>query len=159
MIVYLDSADFTFRLISSLEIIKRFVFFCVVYMVPSVVITSSAVTRKWRVQFHFKPSSSFWTFLMAYSKATQQNNSNKTSLDFKPLLVQNMSDKRLPNRTLLQVSFRHIFISITDFIGIPNWMRTLYTTSLLTESQAFLKSIYVWRTAPFSTQFFKIFDD
>jgi hypothetical protein len=35
----------------------------------------------------------------------------------------------------------HIFIILNSFLGIPNSMRILYKTSLLTESEAFLKSI------------------
>jgi len=45
-----------------------------------------------------------------------------------------MSDKCLPTWTLLQVSFRHIFISLTSFMEIQNSMRILYKTSYLTES-------------------------
>jgi len=36
-----------------------------------------------------------------------------------------MSDKFLPTRTLLY-GFRHIFISLTSFMRIPNSMRILY---------------------------------
>jgi len=45
-----------------------------------------------------------------------------------------MPDKFLPTQTLLYVSVRHIFTSLTTFMGIPNSMRILYKTSLLTES-------------------------
>jgi hypothetical protein len=37
-----------------------------------------------------------------------------------------MSDKFFPTQTLLYVSIRHIFISLTSFTGIPNSMRILY---------------------------------
>jgi hypothetical protein len=50
----------------------------------------------------------------------------------------NLSDKFLLIRTLLQVSFKHISISPTSYLGIPNSMRILYNASLLDESQAFL---------------------
>jgi len=56
-------------------------------------------------------------------------NGYKASPCFKPFLIGNMSEKFLPTRTLLKVSFRHIFIR-----GIPNSMRILYKASLLTES-------------------------
>jgi len=59
----------------------------------------------------------------------------------KPFLVGNMSDKFLPTRALLYISVRHIFISLTSFMGIPNSIRMLYETSLQIESYAFLKSI------------------
>jgi len=38
----------------------------------------------------------------------------------------NTSDKCLPTRNVLQVSFTHIFISRTRFIGLLNSMRILY---------------------------------
>ena len=78
---------------------------------------------------------------MAHSKAKLKHNGDKASPGFKPFLTGNVSDKRLPTQTLLEVSFKHIFISLTSFIGIPNSMKIVYTTSLLTESQAFFKSI------------------
>jgi len=54
-----------------------------------------------------------------------------------------MSDKFLPTQTLLYDTVRHIFISLTSFMGIPKSMRILYKTSLLTESLAFFKSIKI----------------
>jgi len=44
-----------------------------------------------------------------------------------------MSDKCLPARTLLYVSFRDIFISLISFKGIPDSMRILYKTFLVAE--------------------------
>jgi hypothetical protein len=38
------------------------------------------------------------------------------------------------NFTNVYVSFKHILISLTSFIGIPNSMGILYNTSFLTES-------------------------
>lgn len=35
---------------------------------------------------------------------------------------------------MLYVSFRHAFMSLTNLMGIPNSMRKLYKTSLLSES-------------------------
>jgi len=67
-------------------------------------------------------------------KALLENNDNKTSPSFKPFVIGNMSDKFVPTRTLLHVSFRHIFISLISFIWIPHSLRILYKTSLLTES-------------------------
>ena len=48
-----------------------------------------------------------------------------------------MPHKSLPTQNLLQVSFRHTFISITSFMVLPNSKTTLHKTFLLTESQAF----------------------
>jgi len=78
---------------------------------------------------------------MAYSKAKLKSNGIKTSLCLKPFLTGNMLDKCLPTQTLLQVSFRYNFISLTSFMRIPNSMRMLFKTLLLTVLQAFLKSI------------------
>jgi hypothetical protein len=44
-----------------------------------------------------------------------------------------LSDKCIPIRTLLYISFKHILISLTSFTGTPNSVRILYNTSLLTE--------------------------
>jgi len=50
-----------------------------------------------------------------------------------------VSHKCLPTGNLLYVSVRHIFISLTRFMWIPNSIRILFKTALLTKSQAFLK--------------------
>ena len=39
-----------------------------------------------------------------------------------------------PKGQMVHVSVRHIFISLTSFMGIPNSMRILYKTPFLTES-------------------------
>jgi len=46
-----------------------------------------------------------------------------------------MSEKFLHTGTLLYVSVRHIFISLTSFMVIPNSVIILHKTSLLTESR------------------------
>ena len=45
-----------------------------------------------------------------------------------------VSETFLPTQTLLYVSVRLIFINLTSFLRIPNSMRILYKTSLLSES-------------------------
>jgi hypothetical protein len=45
-------------------------------------------------------------------------------------------------------------MSLTNFMGIPNSIRMLYNTSLLTESQAFLKSMNSWCTVSLYSSFF-----
>jgi hypothetical protein len=60
---------------------------------------------------------------MAYSKEKLKSNGDRASPCFKPFLIGNMSDKFLPTRTLLYVSIRQIFISLTSFLGIRNSMR------------------------------------
>jgi hypothetical protein len=91
---------------------------------------------------------------MAYSKVKLQSNEDKASSCFKTLLIGNMSDKFLPTHSLLFVSFRHVFIGLTWITAIPNSIRILYKTSLLTEPQTFLKSINSCRTASFYSHFF-----
>jgi hypothetical protein len=44
---------------------------------------------------------------------------------------------------LYYVSFKHILINLTNFMGTTNSMRILYNTSFLTESYAFLKSKWI----------------
>jgi len=88
---------------------------------------SPASTRIWYVWL--KPSLLAWVFLMAYSKAKSKINSAKASY-ITPFLIGKLRENYLPTWTLLQVSFRHVFVSLTIFTGIPNTMRTLYKTSL-----------------------------
>jgi hypothetical protein len=77
---------------------------------------------------------------MAYSKAKSKSSGDKASPCFRPFWKGKLSDKCLPIWTLLYVSFKHILIELTSFMVPPNSMRKLYSTSLLTESEAFLKS-------------------
>jgi hypothetical protein len=58
----------------------------------------------------------------------------RSSPCFKPFLIGNLSDTFLPTRTLIYVALRLIFTNLTNFLGIPNSMRILHKTSLLTES-------------------------
>jgi hypothetical protein len=78
---------------------------------------------------------------MPYYKAQLKSNGDRKPPGFIPLLTGNTSEKLFPTRTLVYVSTTHIFISLTGFMGIPYSMRRLYKASLLTESQAFLKSV------------------
>ena len=89
------------------------------------------------LSINFKPSWFTWTILMAYPKAKFKRNGDKATPFFKPFLRGNLSGKCFPSQTLLEVSFRHIFISLSSFMEIPNSIRTLNKTSLLTESYAF----------------------
>jgi hypothetical protein len=77
---------------------------------------------------------------MADSEATLNNSGGKTSC-FMPFWTGKLADKCLPIRTLLYVSFKHLFINLTRFMGTPKYMRIMYSTSLLSESKAFLKSM------------------
>jgi hypothetical protein len=73
---------------------------------------------------------------MAYTIAKLKSNGGKASSCFKTFLLENMSVKFLPTCTLLYVSVRHIFFSITGFMGMPVSMRIFYKPSILTESEA-----------------------
>jgi hypothetical protein len=91
---------------------------------------------------------------MAYSKAKLKSSGDRTSPWFRPFWIGKLSDKCLPIQTLLYVSFKHILINLTSFMGTPNSMRILYKTSLLTESWAFLKSMNSWCTVSLYSHFF-----
>jgi hypothetical protein len=71
---------------------------------------------------------------MAYSKAKFKSSGDRGSPFFKPFLIGNLPDRFFPTQNLLLVSGIDTTISVTSFIGIPNTMKILYKTSLLTES-------------------------
>jgi hypothetical protein len=71
---------------------------------------------------------------MAYSKAKWKGSGDKTSPYFGLFWIGKLSDKYLPIPALIYVSFKHILISLTSFMGIPNSVIILYNTSCLTES-------------------------
>jgi hypothetical protein len=62
-----------------------------------------------------------------------KNSGDKASPHFKPFLIIDRSDKCLPIQTVLQVSFKHILISLTCSIEMPTSLRMLYQMCLLTE--------------------------
>jgi len=62
---------------------------------------------------------------MTYSTAKLKSNGDKASPYFETFLIGNMSDKCLPTQTLLYISFRHVFISLTSFMGTPYLIRIL----------------------------------
>jgi hypothetical protein len=66
---------------------------------------------------------------MAYSIAKLKSSGDRASPCFKGKLV-----GQIFAYTDSTVSFKHILISPTSFLGIPNSMRMLYNASLLTES-------------------------
>jgi hypothetical protein len=76
---------------------------------------------------------------MAYIKATLKSSGDKSSPYFRPFWIVKIPDKCLPIRTLLYVSFKHILIKLTSFMGNPNTKKILYKTSLFAESRAFMK--------------------
>jgi hypothetical protein len=78
---------------------------------------------------------------MTYSKAKLKSSGDRASHCFRPFWIGKLSHKCLPIRTLLYVSFKHILINLTSFMGTPNFMRVLYKTSPLNESWALLKSM------------------
>jgi hypothetical protein len=82
---------------------------------------------------------------MAYYKENLKSSGDKASPRFRPFCIE-LLDKCLPLRTLLYISFKHIFISLPSYMCIPDSIRLFYDTSLLTESEAFLKSTNGWCT-------------
>jgi hypothetical protein len=103
------------------------------------------------IQFHL--------FLMAYSREKLKSNDNETSSCFKPFWTGNVCNRLLPMQTLLWVSFKHILISLTSFIGIPNSVIILYNTCLLAESYASLKSINNRCSVPLYSHFSSLSDE
>jgi hypothetical protein len=72
------------------------------------------------------PNSIFWSEV--------EKQWHKESPCFRQFWIGKLSDKYLPVWTLLYVSCKCILISWTNFKGIANSVRMLYSTSLLTES-------------------------
>jgi hypothetical protein len=62
-------------------------------------------------------------------------------------------DKCLPIQNLLYVSFKHVLISLTGFMGTLNSMRILHSTSLQCESQFCFKSMNSWCTVSLHSNF------
>jgi hypothetical protein len=97
-----------------------------------------------RLPFNFKPSRFTWIILIASSRTKSKNNDDRVSACFKTFLIGNISDKFLPTRTRLYVSFGHIFTNITSFTWIAISIRVLHKTSLLTDwllTKVLLRSI------------------
>jgi hypothetical protein len=55
---------------------------------------------------------------MAYSKAKLKSSGDRASPCFRPFWIGNLSDKCLPIRTLLYVSFKHILINLDPLCGL-----------------------------------------
>jgi hypothetical protein len=99
----------------------------------------------------------FWTFQIAYFKPKLRSSDDKASPCFRQFWIENVSDRVLPIR--LWVWFKHILISLANFIAIPNSMGILYNTSLLNESRAFSKSVNNWCTVPLRSHFSLLYNE
>ena len=77
----------TSRPVSLLATTKASAFFFIVRTLQPNILTPSALTKRWCVQFNFKPSRFAWTLLMAYSKAKLKSNGDKASPCGKPFLI------------------------------------------------------------------------
>jgi hypothetical protein len=69
---------------------------------------------------------------MAYSKAKLKSSADKASHCLRPFWIGNPQTNIYLYR--LYVSFKHILISLSSFMGTTNSLRILHNTSLLTES-------------------------
>jgi len=69
-----------------------------------------------------------------------------------------MSHKCVPTWTLLHVSVRHTFISLTSYMGIKDSKKMLYEASLITESSSFFQSVNIRCTASLYSHFFPMMD-
>jgi hypothetical protein len=67
---------------------------------------------------------------MAYSKAKLKSSGDS----FSSFWIGKLLGKYLPIQILLYVSSKHILISLTSFMGTPDYIRILYNTFLLNES-------------------------
>jgi hypothetical protein len=67
---------------------------------------------------------------MAFSKAKLKSGGDRATPCFGPFWIEKLSDKCLHIQTLLYISFKHILINLTSFMGTRNPMRILYKTSL-----------------------------
>jgi hypothetical protein len=57
---------------------------------------------------------------VAYSKVMLKSNGDKASPSFKTFGIGNFQHRLWPMPTILQFSFKHVFISATSFQGIPS---------------------------------------
>jgi hypothetical protein len=115
IIIYFVFSAFIY--ITPLTASKRIsAFSFMVFILSHKELTSSAQTNSRCVPLNWFS----WSFLMAYSEAKFKNNGDKASHCFRSFLIGNVSDKSLPARTLLQVSLKHILVSLTSFLGTPS---------------------------------------
>jgi len=141
---------FTSRPICLLATNKPSVFFVLVYASNQHI----NIINIWCVPFNFKSSCFVWISVNASYKQRWKTREITHFLFSQPFLTENVSDKCLPTRTLLQVLFRHTFVSVTSFIWIPKSTSILYRTSQLYESQSFFNSINRWCTGFFHSHSF-----
>jgi hypothetical protein len=66
------------------------------------------------------------------SRQLEETQSGRYLLFFLDFVVEVKYNKCLPTQTSLYISFKHILKGITSFMGSPNSLRILYSTSLLT---------------------------
>jgi hypothetical protein len=70
---------------------------------------------------------------VAYSKAKLKSSGDKAPPYIRTFWTEKLSDKWFPIWTLLYISFKHILINLTGFMGTLNSMRILYSTYFLTK--------------------------
>jgi hypothetical protein len=63
-----------------------------------------------------------------------KSNGDKASPSFKPFRIGKFAVRFWRIWSLLQFSFKHVFISATSFQGIPSSKRILYDISVLSEA-------------------------
>jgi hypothetical protein len=85
--------------------------------------------------------------------ADRIENSASSIVAWRHRICVNVFMEPLPGIASHYVSFKHILISLTNFMGTPNSMGILYNTSLLTES-GFLKTLNSWCTVSLYSHFF-----
>jgi hypothetical protein len=117
-----------------LPLFKDSVFLFIVYMLFAI---SIALQFIYPIQYQ-----SHLVFLHIYWHILKQSCSgDKVSHCFSPFWLGKLSDKCLPIRTLLYVSFKYVLIGLANIMGTTYSMRILHNTYLLAESQVFLTSM------------------
>lgn len=112
---------------------------------PPTKLTSSVWTRSWFVPFSLKPFHIAWTLIMTALKMKLNT------------AIENASDKYLLSRAILYFKFNEMSVNWTSYLGIPNWMRILYTHDLPPKwIVGFLKSIISWYISTFYSHFSQV---
>ena len=131
--MYLVFLACTSRPVSLPEIIKDSLLVYITWTFPPNILTSSALIKSRCLPSNLKP---FWfasALLMAHSTAKLKISDDKASPCFTPFSIRNMTDPA-PTRIPLYVPITHISIALTSVMAMPNPIRMLHKTSLLTES-------------------------
>jgi hypothetical protein len=83
---------------------------------------------------------------MVYSKAKLKSGGDRASPCFRPLWIGKLSDKYLPAWTLVYLSFKHILINLTSFMG---------TDSQCSRRPRIFIDVAMWEQSTFDSEVFR----